>query len=77
VQAPVDGIYYAACDVRIDGAGGQYVRVILDVSRDSGQKYDNGLHHIRSQMPPYYTASPSGKQKSGPKEEEYSLRCAG
>ena len=60
VQAPVTGIYYAACDIRVDGAGGGYVRIILDVSRDGGNKYDNGLHHIRSRMPAYYTGSPSG-----------------
>lgn len=60
-QAPVDGIYYVACNIRIDSATeARYIRVILDVSSDGGNKYLNGLHHIRSNLPPYYSANPSG-----------------
>jgi hypothetical protein len=64
-QAPVDGVYYVACNIRIDSATeARYIRVILDVSSDGGDKHRNGLHHIRSNIPPYYSANPSGELRA-------------
>ena len=61
-QAPVDGVYYAAANLRIDRAeNARFMRVILDVSTSTGEKYDNGLHAIRSNAPGYFTTNPSGE----------------